>query len=136
VRHLIIDKNPNGTITNSDLELAGGLLHLDALSHCFDVHKRTVLSKGDNLSTTFWEWKGSTSSNKPPAFLLRLFGIHQRLHRYVPHLITSPAHPTTSPMPYHVDFTSLGLTSFFLSFCFRSPMDVRFGLHCSRLFPP
>eukprot|EP00804_Cyclotella_cryptica_P015306 CCRYP_005414-RA/>CCRYP_005414-RA protein AED:0.57 eAED:0.10 QI:0/0/0/1/0/0/2/0/539 len=42
------------------------------------------LIKGDNLSTTFWERKGSTSSDKPPAYLLRLFGIHQRFHRYVP----------------------------------------------------
>jgi hypothetical protein len=45
--------NPHGSITNSDLELADGLLHLeDALSQCFDIWERTVLSKGDNLSTT------------------------------------------------------------------------------------
>ncbi|KAL3810349.1 hypothetical protein ACHAXA_003078 [Cyclostephanos tholiformis] len=59
-----------GSITNSDLELAGGLLHLDALAHCFDIRERTVLSKGDNLSTTFWERKGSTTTNSPPAYLL------------------------------------------------------------------
>ena len=81
---LITDANPHGTITNSDLELAGGLLHLDAITHCFDIRERTVLSKGDNLSTTFWERKGSTTSNKPPAYLLRLFGMHQRIHRYIP----------------------------------------------------
>ena len=62
-----------------DLELAGGLLHLDALSHCFDIRERTVLSKGDNLSTRFWERKGSTTSDKPPAYLLRLFGMHLRI---------------------------------------------------------
>ena len=76
-RRLVTDTNPRGTITNSDLELAGGLLHLDALTHCFDIRERTVVSKGDNLSTTFWERKGSTSTDKPPAYLLRLFGIHQ-----------------------------------------------------------
>ncbi len=84
VKQLITDSNPHGTITNSDLELAGGLLHLDAITHCFDVRERTILSKGDNLSTTFWERKGSTTSNKPPAYLLRLFGMHQRIHRYIP----------------------------------------------------
>jgi hypothetical protein len=84
VNQLITDTNPHGTITNSDLELAGGLLHLDAITHCFDVRERTILSKGDNLSTTFWERKGSTTSNKPPAYLLRLFGMHQRIHRYIP----------------------------------------------------
>ena len=50
-----MEDNPNGTITNSDLELAGGLLHLEALTQAFDITKRTVLSEGDNLSATFWE---------------------------------------------------------------------------------
>ncbi len=84
VNKLVTDQNPRGTITNSDLELAGGLLHLDAITHCFDICERTVLSSGDNLSTTFWERKGSTTTNKAPAYLLRLFGMHQRLHRYIP----------------------------------------------------
>ena len=52
-RRLVTDKNPGGTITNSDLELAGGLLHLDAIAQTFNVRERTVLSKGDNLNTTF-----------------------------------------------------------------------------------
>ena len=81
---LVTDENPNGTISNSDLELAGGLIHLEALAQTFDIRLRTILSKGDNLATTFWERKGSTSSNKPPAYLLRLFGMHQRYHHYVP----------------------------------------------------
>ena len=33
---LVTADNPHGSITNSDLELAGGLLHLDALSQCFE----------------------------------------------------------------------------------------------------
>ncbi|KAL3809642.1 hypothetical protein ACHAXA_003728, partial [Cyclostephanos tholiformis] len=70
---LVTDTNPSGCITNSDLELAGGLLHLDAIVQAFDVRERTVLSQGDNLSTTFWERKGSTSTASAPAYLLRLF---------------------------------------------------------------
>lgn len=81
---LVSADNPDGTITNSDLELAGGLLQLEAIAQTFDVRERTVLSKGDNLNTTFWERKGSTSTYSVPAYLLRLFGIHQRFHRYVP----------------------------------------------------
>ena len=73
-----------GTITNSDLELAGGLMHLDCLAQSFDIRERTVLSRGDNLNTTFWERKGNTTTDSVTAFLLRLFGIHQRYHRYVP----------------------------------------------------
>ncbi len=34
---LVTADNPHGSITNSNLELAGGLLHLDALSQCFDT---------------------------------------------------------------------------------------------------
>jgi hypothetical protein len=67
---LVTDMNPSGSITNSDLKLAGGLLHLDALTSYFDVREPTVLSKGDNLSTTFWERKGSTSTASAPAYLL------------------------------------------------------------------
>ena len=55
INRLVTDTNPSGTITNFDLELAGGLLHLDAITNCFDIHKQTGLSKGDNLSATFWE---------------------------------------------------------------------------------
>ena len=81
---IVSSDNPNGTITNSDLELAGGLLHLEAAAQAFDIRERTVVSKGDNLNTTFWERKGSATSNSAPAYLLRMFGIHQRYHRYVP----------------------------------------------------
>lgn len=81
---LVTERNPNGTITNSDLELAGGILHLDAIAQYFDVRERTVLSKTDNLATLFWQRKGSATTTNPPAYLLRLFGIHQRFHRYVP----------------------------------------------------
>jgi hypothetical protein len=75
--------------------LAGGLIHLDCISQCYDVRERTVLSKGDNLSTTFWERKGSTSTNSPPAYLLRQFGMHQRFHRYVSRFdyISGPSNP-------------------------------------------
>jgi hypothetical protein len=81
---LITDKNPRGTISISDLELAGGLLHLDVLCQHYAVPERTILSKTDNLATLYWQRKGSTTSGKVPPHLLRLFGIHQRLHRYVP----------------------------------------------------
>ena len=92
---IITECNPNGTITNSDLELAGGLLHLEAIAQTFDVRERTVLSKTDNLATLFWQRKGSTTTDRVPAYLLRLFGVHQRLHRYVPRhdYLPGPSNP-------------------------------------------
>ena len=80
---LVTSDNPSGTISNSDLELAGGLIHLEALAQTFDVRERTLLSKTDNLNTLFWQRKGSATTEKVPSHLLRLFGIHQRYHRYV-----------------------------------------------------
>ena len=77
-------ENPKGPISNSDLELAGGLLQLECAAQTMDVRERTILSRGDNLNTTFWERKGSATTDSVPAYLLRLFGIHQRFHRYVP----------------------------------------------------
>jgi hypothetical protein len=74
---MVTADNPHGFITNSDMELAGGLPHFDALSQCFDIREQTVLSKGDNLSATFWKCRGSTSTNSPFVYLLRLFGMHQ-----------------------------------------------------------
>ena len=110
-KRLVSSDNPSGTISNSDLELAGGLLHLEALTQTFDITERTVLSKGDNLSTTFWERKGSTSSNKPPAYLLRMFGIHQRHHRYIPRFdyISGPSNPIADACSrdFHLSWPSL-----------------------------
>ena len=37
VSQLITESNPQGSITNSDLELAGGLLHLQATAQSYDV---------------------------------------------------------------------------------------------------
>mmetsp|Transcript_21332 Transcript_21332/g.32959 ORF Transcript_21332/g.32959 Transcript_21332/m.32959 type:complete len:780 (+) Transcript_21332:5035-7374(+) len=42
---LVTSKNPDGTISNSDLELAGGLLHLEAIAQCFDVQSCPPLQK-------------------------------------------------------------------------------------------
>ncbi len=102
---LVIADNPHGSITNSDLELASGLLILDAPSQCFDIRERTVLSKGDNLSTTFWERQGSTSTNSPPAYLLRLFRMHQWFNRYVPRFdyISGPSYPIADSLSRNFD---------------------------------
>ena len=76
IDRLVSDDNPDGDISNSDLELAGGLLHLEALAQTFDIRERTVLSKTDNLNSLFWQRKASATTDKVPAHLLRLFGFH------------------------------------------------------------
>ena len=63
---LVTDKNPGGIISNSDLELTGGLLHLEALVQSFDAREHTILSKTDNLNTLFWQQAGNATMNKVP----------------------------------------------------------------------
>ena len=51
VDKLVTKENPSGTISNLDLELAAGLLHLKALDKTFDPRERMVLSKTNNICT-------------------------------------------------------------------------------------
>ena len=81
---LVSRRNPHGSITNSDLELGGSLVHHEAAVQCFDLRERTILSRTDNTPTLFWQRKGSTTTTGPPAYLLRAQALHQRHHRYVP----------------------------------------------------
>jgi hypothetical protein len=80
---LVTDKNPNGTLTNSDLELAGSVLHLEATAQCFDIRERTTKNDTDNTPTLFWQRKGSTTSTKANSTILRMQSWHQRYHRYI-----------------------------------------------------
>ena len=43
--------NPQGTVTNSDLELAGTIAHHDVLVHQTDVRERTIHTLCDNTPT-------------------------------------------------------------------------------------
>ena len=81
---LVTRDNPKGTISNSDFELAGELLEREAIVQCFDVRERTILTATDNTPTLFWSRKGSTTTTKAPAYLLKALAFHQRHHRYVP----------------------------------------------------
>ena len=83
-KQLVSFKNPHGSITNSDLELAGSFVQHAATAQCFDVRERTTLHKSDNTPTVFWQRKGSTTTVRPAAYLLRLQAFHQRYHRYIP----------------------------------------------------
>jgi hypothetical protein len=82
-RQLATSHRP-GPISNSDLELAGSLLQHEVGAQCFDLRERTLRNKTDNLAALFWARKGSATTTKPPAYLLRLMSLHQRFHRYIP----------------------------------------------------
>jgi hypothetical protein len=99
--------NSHGSITNSDLELAGGHFHLDALGQCFDIRERTALSKGNNHDTTFLDAGGVPPPTPPPMYLLCLFGMHQRFHQYLPWFdyISGPSNPIADSLSCNFDLT-------------------------------
>ena len=83
-QQLVSFQNPTGEVNNSDLELAGSLLHHEAIVQNFDVRERTLASYADNTPTVYWQRKGAVTSVSAPPRLLRLQTLHQRRHRYVP----------------------------------------------------
>jgi hypothetical protein len=87
---LVSFKNPQGSITNSDLELAATIAHHDVLAQHFDIRECTISTGCDNTPAVSWQRKGSTTTTNAPAHLLRLQALHQRFHRYLPHIFYLP----------------------------------------------
>mgnify|MGYP002809560502 CR=1 FL=1 len=83
---VVSSANPTGSVTNSDLELAGTIAHHDVLVHSIDCRERTIHTLTDNTPALAWQQKGSTTTTGVPAYLLRLQALHQRHYRYLPRL--------------------------------------------------
>lgn len=69
-KELVSFDNPEGTINNSQLELAGGIAQNDVLNQRVNCTGRTVVPMGDNTPATSWQHKGSASTVGPTAYLL------------------------------------------------------------------
>eukprot|EP00978_Attheya_sp_CCMP212_P019718 scaffold55486_cov39-Attheya_sp.AAC.1 len=82
-KELVSFSNPRGRITNSNLELAGSIAHNDVLAQLVDVTEATTASGTDNTPTLAWRHKGSTTTSKAAAYLLRCLALHQRHYRYL-----------------------------------------------------
>jgi len=80
-KQLMSTANHHGSLTNLDLKLTGSLLHLDAATQNYDVHKQTLLSKTDNMATLYWQCKGAATTMA--AYLLWLQAWHQCHHQYL-----------------------------------------------------
>ena len=79
---LVSYSNPQGTITNLDLELVGTITHHDVVCHTTDARERFVYVLSDNTPAVAWQQKGSTTTTHAPAYLLRIQALHQRFHHY------------------------------------------------------
>ena len=92
-RLLVSQANPSGTITNSDLELAGTIAHDDVLANATSVAHLGTCGLTDNTPSQAWRQKGSTTTTGPAAYLLQISSLHQRHYRYKPefHHILGPS---------------------------------------------
>jgi hypothetical protein len=75
---LVSYKNPRGDITNSDLELAGTVIHQHILGQHASVTGETAHTLCDNTPAVSWQDKGSTTTGKSAAYLLRLGAFIQK----------------------------------------------------------
>ena len=67
---LVTCENPQGTISNSDLELAGHVAHNDMLTNLASLDSVTMSSDTNNTLAVYWMKKGSTSTSIPVTYLL------------------------------------------------------------------
>lgn len=89
---VVSDNNPDGSITNSDLELAGVLLHQFALQSVVDVHHTQTGMFCDNTPSVAWVDRMASRSQAPIAGrLLRGLAMRQRALHAAPTSIASIA---------------------------------------------
>ena len=84
-RELVTSGNSTGTLSKSDLELAGTVAHKHALvqiSPATAIAERPIWIAGDNRPSLVWATKGSATASTARAYLLRLNALHH--YRYVP----------------------------------------------------
>ena len=80
---IVSASNPHGTITNSDLELAGAIAHDDILASALPITSHvSTCSFSDNTPAVAWKAKGSTTTSGAAAYLLQLSALHRRHFRY------------------------------------------------------
>ena len=80
---LLTFNNPQGMITNSELELMGTVAHHDMIATHHSVIELTIGMAHNNCTTIIWNQKGSTSTVDPPACLLRLKSLHTHHHHHM-----------------------------------------------------
>jgi hypothetical protein len=77
-RDLVTSDHRDGTVSISDLELTGLIVHRGFLPHHRHVHERTMCwISGDNCAALSWANKGSSTSTSACSYLLRLSALHE-----------------------------------------------------------
>ena len=80
---LVSTDNPAGSITNSDLELAGTIAHEATLTAFHDLCHRTIATFSDNTPAVTWGNKASTTTAGAASYILCSSSLLQCQHRYL-----------------------------------------------------
>ena len=88
---LVTRENPSGTISVSDLEMAGLLLHYLVLEHVVDLCHEHVGAFCDNTPTVSWAAKLASKRSRIAGRLLRALALRQRVQRSSPLITVSIA---------------------------------------------
>ena len=120
---LVSQKNPTGTITNSDLEMAGLLMHWLVLENVANLQHAHVASGCDNTPTVAWTSRLLASKATTAAHLIRALALR---------MLACQASPLAA---FHI----AGETNRMADFASRShapfPDDKAFLTHFATLFP-
>jgi hypothetical protein len=82
---LVSYNNPTATITNSDLELLGTIAHHHILEEAgYPMAGESTHTFSDNTPALAWQTKGSATTTKVTADLLRHSALHQQATGHVP----------------------------------------------------
>ena len=81
-KRLASTHNPNGQVTNSDLEHAALLGQVDVMCELLPLEYATIETFSDNTPAVSRVRKGAVSSHGAAAALCRFASDHQRTHRY------------------------------------------------------
>ena len=104
---VVSDSNPNGSLTNSDLEQAAVLLQFSVLEQHVDMRHRSSLIFSDNSPTVAWSERMADRSRAPTAGrLLRGFGMMQREAHAAPVLVAPVAGADNDMADFASRFTS------------------------------
>ena len=111
---LVSTDNPSGSITNSELELAGTIAHKATLAAVHDLCHFTIATFSDNTLAVAWGNKASTTTAGPASYLLRSSSLLQHQYRYLSQqfYIPGPANHLADVASQRFDLSNNALLAF------------------------
>ena len=111
---LVSTDNPSGSITNSDLQLAGTILHEATLAVVHDLCHCIIATFSDNTSAVAWGNKASITIAGHASYLLHSSSLLQRQHQYLSQwlYIPGPANHLADVASWRFDLSNDALLAF------------------------